>query len=199
MQTEGGQDMVATAINSALTHIQRKRDFEWNKDTIQVHCNPTGNIMTQAVSTTTNKPVVIKRINIAYGNNDPGLTGGAKVDYLSRTSQSSVATYGSGCCTSTKVIHAGCNVHMVPPPADNYKLYFEAVLWLPKLEHDSDTNFILLYGYDYMLYRSLQELNFYIKEDQRFEINMVLLREAANSLMAWDMSLISPTETEIDF
>ena len=199
MQTEGGSDMVAVAINSAMTHIQRKRDFEWNKITTQVNCNPKGNLLTQSLDLDTGEAVTIKRINVAYGVLKPELAGGPKVDYLSRTSQAQVNTYASGCPTALKVIHSGSDVFAVPTPEGAYKLYFEAIKWLPKLVHQSDTNFVLTYGFDYMIYRSLQELNFYIKEDQRFEINTVLLRGAEEGLMQWDMNLISPTETEIDF
>lgn len=199
MKTEGGTDMVAAAINSALVYIQRKRDFEWNKHDIKVHCNPKGNILTQAVLLDNNEKVQIKRINQAYGTSRPSLTGAAKVDYLSKSSQVSRETYGGRCSLDLeRVIHSACDVFVQPTPNDPYDLYFEAVIWLPPFVNETDTNFLLTYGMDFMVYRSLQELNFYIKEDQRFSINMALLREAENGLIQWDMSLLSPTETEID-
>ena len=199
MHTEGGIDMVGAAVNSALVYIQRKRDFEWNKKTIKVSCNPRGSILTQAVDLDTDTPITIKRIIQAYGLIKPEDSGTPTVDYLSKTSRNTDLRMGKSCANIPAVIHSADSVVLSPTPNDQYFLYFEAVKWLPPLVADSDTNFIMTYGYDYMLYSSLQELNFYIKEDQRFEINTMLLRKAEEGLMQWDMSLLSPTETEIDF
>ena len=199
METEvGSVDMLGVAVNSAMTHIQRLIDFEWNKGTIKVHCNPTGSLVEQTVDHTTGKEVVIKRIIQAYGHVEPkqGMTS-AKIDYLSKTSDVVDKTYGER-CLGPRVIHSACDVYMSPAPAEAYHLYFEAVKWMPELEHDSDRNFLFVYGFDYLIYRSMLELNFYIKEDQRFDINTALLNQAQNSLIAWNTSLLSPTETEIE-
>lgn len=69
---------------------------------------------------------------------------------------------------------------------------------MPRLVKEQDTNFLLDYGFDYIMYRSIVELNFFIKEDERFQVNTSMVSDTWNSLLAWDASLISPTETEIE-
>ena len=201
MVTEGGVDMVGLAIRSAVNHLQRSNDFEWCKQTVSVQCDPTGNI-NNALSYEQGlqgKPVRVKRIIQAYGAVPPKLIGSPQVMYFSKTSQVTDDTTGPNVYTNTmRVIHSAQNVYLSPLPEGPYKLYFEAVCLLPKLVHDSDTNFLFEFGFDYLTYKSIQALNFYIKEDERFEINMALLKQAEAGLMQWDVSLLSPTETEID-
>lgn len=198
MQTEGGVDMVAASIHSAQTYIQRKRDFQWAKTDIYIQCDPTGDLILNAVEVDTKQPVKIKRINVAYGTKEPSLEGGPKVDYISKNSQVYRQTYNQSGSTCERVIHSATKVFASPRPEGAYKLWFEAVKWIPPLVNESDTNFLLEYGFDFMLYRSLKELNFYLKEDQRFQINNNLLTEAEMGLLQWDDSLLSPTETEIN-
>ena len=160
MQTEGGVDMVGAAINSALTYIQRSRDFEWNKTDIRIHCNPKGDLLTNAVDLDTNQPIQIKRILQAYGTTKPGICGGPKVDYLSKSSQVARNTYGQQCGSAPeRVIHSATKVFACPTPDGGYDLYFEAVKWLQPLVHELDSNFLLDYGLDFLLYRTLKALN----------------------------------------
>lgn len=55
------------------------------------------------------------------------------------------------------------------------------------------TDFFLDYGYDFLLYRSLYELNFRLKEDQRVSISAGVVRDALESFLNWNTSLVEGT------
>ena len=194
----GTQNFVDTAINNAIIYAQRKCDFEWNKGVVSIRCAPIGYI-DQAFEN--NEQVRIKRIIKAFGPVDPGLSNNQSLPYLSRTSQIADDTLRkqNHCpCNGSRVIHDGQKVYHTPLIGEPHELYFYAVKWMPRLVKEQDTNFLLDYGFDYIMYRSIVELNFFIKEDERFQVNTSMVSDTWNSLLSWDASLISPTETEIE-
>lgn len=198
----GSVNLVDIAINNAITHAQRQRDFEWCKGVVKVSCNPKGSLMLAQPEEGSNTPVIIKRIVKAYGTEQPTGHDEKAIKYLSRASQTTDNTqaYSAGIqLCGPAVIHDGQHVYITPAQTGQYWLWFYAVKWLPRLVLDSDTNFLLVYGFDYVMYRALVELNFYIKEDERFPVNKTLLTDTWSSLVDWDVSLLSPTETELNF
>lgn len=197
----GTQNFVDIAVNNAIIYAQRKADFEWNKGDISIECDPTGNIM--SAKDEDGCVVKIKKIIKAYGLTQPPMGASPSIPYLSKVSQiaDDTLTQKSACWApdSPRVIHNGQKVFHVPTPTETpYNLYFYAVKWLPRLVKDSDTNFLLEYGFDFIMYRSILELNFFIKEEERFQVSQAMVQEAWNTLVGWDASLISPTETEIN-
>jgi hypothetical protein len=146
----------------------------------------------------------VKNIIKAFGTVQPTGHRDLSVPYLSRVSQigetNAERNHGVDPRRGFCVIHQGQYIYASPQPADApYTLWFEAVKWLPRLTNDLDTNFLFTYGFDFLMYRSIVELNFFIKEDERFQVSAKLLEDAWGSLMQWDASLVSPTETEIDY
>lgn len=216
----GGTNMVGVAINNAIIYAQRKANLEWCKGTVSIDCNPNGSIM--VAKDENGFPVFVKNIIKSFGLVQPTGHKDVSVPYLSRVSQIIESTqerelYRSqrDCTTPNQswvlmnaniarfgpcVIHQGQKIYCTPqPPTLPYTLWFEAVKWLPRLVNDLDTNFLLVYGFDFLMYRSIIELNFFIKEDERFQVNAKILDDAWSSFIQWDSSLVSPTETEIDF
>lgn len=196
----GTVNFVDTAINNAIIYAQRKCDFEWNKALVSVSCDPTGRI-DKAVEIDTGETVKLKKIIKALGSVNPGLANNRSLPYLSRTSQIADDTLRkqNHCCdNSPRVIHDGIKVYHTPLIEGKHNLFFYAIKWMPRLVKESDTNFLLDYGFDFIMYRSIIELNFFIKEDERFQVSNALVSDAWNTLTAWDASLISPTETEIE-
>tara|TARA_R110000868_G_scaffold81743_1_gene231167 strand:- start:24467 stop:25135 length:669 start_codon:yes stop_codon:yes gene_type:complete len=197
----GASNLVDIAINNAVIHAQRNQDFEWNKGTVTMACSPKGSIDT--VLDEAGEAVKIKRIIKAYGTAVPTGDYDLSIPYLSKVSQIGDNTKARLNLThvdrdTSRVIHQGKVVYMSPSPGDVYTLYFEAVKWLPRLSRDNDTNFLFDYAFDYLLYRSIVELNFYVREDERFNVTKDMIMSAWQSVIAWDASLISPTETEIE-
>ena len=195
----GTANFVDVAINNAVIYAQRKCDFEWNKGVVSIACNPTGNIMSALDDE--GQSVKLKKIVKAFGLNDPGLDDNKSLPYLSRTSQiadDTLRNQNHCLCTDPRVIHDGQRVYLIPRPEGAHSLYFYAIKWMPRLVKEQDTNFLLEYGFDFIMYRSIIELNFFIKEEERFQVSSTMVADAWNSLITWDASLISPTETEIE-
>lgn len=55
------------------------------------------------------------------------------------------------------------------------------------------TDFLLDHGFDFLMFRSITELNFYLKDDQRVNISQAKLNEAWDSMLAWDSLMIPST------
>ncbi len=73
-----------------------------------------------------------------------------------------------------------------PVPDDDLHLSLYHVKWLPPLDADTDTNFMLVEGFDYVVYKALEFFNSYLKEDARVSISNALMRSTWNSLVAFD-------------
>ncbi len=200
----GGQNFADLAINNAIIFAQRQWDFQFLKGDVKITCSPRGSMMT-ARDTEGTCVVKLKRIIKAYGTGVPDPHNAVSIPYLSRQSQIADVTNSRAndchCYNGTKVVHDGEYVYLSPAVVEvgtEYDLWFHAVRWLPRVSRDEHTNFLFDYGFDWLMYRSIYELNFFIKEDERFQVSTKMLNDAWASLTAWDVSLVSPTETEIE-
>ena len=70
--------------------------------------------------------------------------------------------------------------------------------WMPDYEDDEDTDFFLTDCQNFMLMRSLMQLNLYLKEDSRVQISAKEMQDAWIALRLWDDGLISTTTHEND-
>lgn len=195
----GSTNFVDVAINNAVIYAQRRVDFEWNKGVIVVPCATVGSLLNALDEN--GEPVKVKKIIKAFGAKQPTIGDSTSVPYLSRVSQIADDTTGRlnhCCCSGNRVVHEGLKVFHAPEINEAHNLYFYAVKWLPRLVADEDTNFLLEQAFDFLMYRSILELNFFIKEDERFQVSKVMLEDAWQSVITWDASLVSPTETEIE-
>lgn len=197
----GNINLATVAINNSVSFAQRKCDFEWNKMGVKLLCNPKGNLMN--CQDYENNPVKVKRIIKAFGTLEPSGHQDISVPYLSRVSQIGDDTMArqNRCFHSSSqiVVHEGQQIYVSPKPSSKpYFLHLFAVRWLSQLKNDHDTNFLLEYGTDFILYKSVEFLNFHVKEDERFAVTANLLRDSFTSLMQWDATHVSPTETEIE-
>jgi len=73
------------------------------------------------------------------------------------------------------------NAHIFPTIAHTYNLWY-----VPPTQ----TNFLLDYAFDYMLFRTIYELNFFLKEDLRVPISKAALDEIWNNVVRWNDSII---------
>ena len=67
---------------------------------------------------------------------------------------------------------------------------FDCVEWLPDFVSDNDSSFLLTYCYDFMMFRSIWELNFLLKEDQRFSISSTVLENTWQSVLEWNSKIV---------
>ena len=197
------------AINNAMMAAQRQHDFEWNKTEVYCDLNPNADILTDMKSLEDDSAVVVKRINRAFRLSTNGTQ--YPVDYISREAlinrlktrlnlnQIGTEETDTTGVSGNLIVHHGQKVSAYPQATVlPERVNFDAIIYQPRFTLDTDTNFLLQHGYDYLLYRSIVELNFLLKEDDRFEINVALVRESWDALVDWDVRLVGATETEVD-
>jgi len=73
-------------------------------------------------------------------------------------------------------------------------IYLDAICWLDdytSTDEDQQTDFLLDYCFDWLMYRSIFELNFFLKEDERVALSSELVADAWNAVIRWNGNLIS--------
>ena len=61
----------------------------------------------------------------------------------------------------------------------------------------SQTNFLLDYAFDYMLFHSISELNFFLKEDQRVKISDTKLQTVWNNVLNWNATIVANSVQDV--
>ncbi|MBX7157217.1 MAG: hypothetical protein K1X66_02355 [Verrucomicrobiae bacterium] len=98
---------------------------------------------------------------------------------------------------------------LYPQPTHEVDLVLDIVQWLPDYnevaqeneECNTDahaTDFFLEYCKDFMLFRSISELNFFIKDDERVAISQKKLDEAWQSVIKWDGELVDGASYDLE-
>lgn len=202
-------NLVTVAINNALLFAERKLDLEWSKCEVSVECNPKGNILTGALDSN-GSLVKVKKIlqvltapesllTLPYVSKDWLIRNhsGARDNLTPPAFQTKHTEGSSALCTA--VVHEGPEISLYPQPSTlPYTIPLRVVKYLSPLVNPDDTNYLLEYGYDYITYKSVKNLNFFLKEDQRFAISDSMLNESFQSLDQWNAELVSPSEEETD-
>lgn len=201
----GGINLADQAIKNAVLSVERKIDLEWSKKEVCVSCSPTGNLLTDTVDAN-DETVKVKKVLYALAGSGSFRT----IPYVSKTgliadqsgqdrfviNPASESRHSDTSGYQKAVVHDGQTLSLFPRPTEDYNLYLYAVTYLPTLSQPSDTNFILEYGYDYIIYKAVHNLNYFLKEDQRFNVSAAVLQEALDSFDCWNSELVSPTEQE---
>lgn len=97
-------------------------------------------------------------------------------------------------------IDNGANMPNAIPTAPGVEVRMDVFKWLlpyGKDENDPYTvqnDFMLDYCSDYLLYRMVTELNFFVKEDQRVSISQGKMQEAYDSVLAWNDTMVDGDE-----
>jgi len=61
-----------------------------------------------------------------------------------------------------------------------------------------EEDYLLESAFDWLLYRAVWELNFFVKEDERVQLSQTLIADAWNALRAWNENLISQSTDDTD-
>jgi hypothetical protein len=210
LTTADNQSLLRVAVNNAKQYAQRTIDFKWLEDSVYIDCNPSGDVLSGMKLEDTGASVQIKRITKAFKLIE-NQTAKTPIKYVSQQAlsrdlerridlgQLPQPNTRFGVETYEYAVHQGKRIWLYPKPTVTpYRLYFDAIVWLPDYSNDHATDFLLDYCRDFLLYRSMLELNFLIKEDERFEVSQTLYNDSWNSMLNWNNSLITPTDTELD-
>lgn len=201
---QSGIDLILASTNRTMLWAQRSHDFEYCrvKQTLLVNGVTGGNLTTL--------PIPIKKVERIF------TAGGAQADFTDRmtvvnryTRKPSIDGISAEEVRITvpttrqplTVYQLGTFIYTMfplPPlyaiPSNDYTYSLDTVKWQAPLVNPADDNFFLTYCNDWMLFRTLTELNVYLKEDTRVEIDQKKTDEAWAAVLSWDASL-TPANT----
>jgi hypothetical protein len=66
--------------------------------------------------------------------------------------------------------------------------------WMDSYVNGTETDFLLDYCFDYMLFRTISELNYFLKEDQRVALSTQVVKDAWESLKAWNAMIVEQSD-----
>lgn len=205
-----GLDLLSKAVYRARLWAQLNHNFEYNRCAITIPdvSTTSGASLSTAVLYGTETAVPVKTIETAYL---PVSSGGAIVEIPIGITQrrlhalalrrkyagiapSDVASTNVLSMSKYEMVQVGRQIYIRPADTATlgatFDLHADAVRWSEIFTGDNDSDFFLQFGESFMLYRSLVELNFFLKEDERVQISAQVLQDAWNALLAWDTSLV---------
>lgn len=80
---------------------------------------------------------------------------------------------------------------LYPTPAQERYILLTYNALFPPLVNDLDTNFFLTFCKDWVISKSLQRFNMYLKDDQRIPISDAQIKDDWNSLIRWDDEMLT--------
>jgi len=103
------------------------------------------------------------------------------------------------------VVKEGRTVFVAPSdssqfPTNPFDLHFNVVAWLPKYMDGTEDDFLIENCFDWMLFYSISQLNFYLKEDERVVLSANVLKDTWDSVIKWnsELSMNSTDDTNLD-
>jgi len=83
---------------------------------------------------------------------------------------------------------------LYPTPTEAIELFITYNSLLPELSAGADTNFILEFCFDFILAKAAKNMNIYLKDDIRIQINNDQMKENFESIKAWDAMIRNSQE-----
>lgn len=218
---QNGIDLLLTAINAGHVEAQKHRDFELAKCTVDIPVSLNrGAPIGAAVLHGTTDPVIVKKI-LRAGYVDPQGGGIMPVKFVSQGTEAydrwlqARQTYrwspppqqdgiwgGYVVQSGTQLYYYGQSVLNQNPVT----LMFDVVQIFPDYVDDESgfkDDFLLQYGYEYLMWYTVVRCNYLVKEFvQREEGNLPTPKDerdaAWNKLIAWDASLVTSGDNSLD-
>lgn len=207
---KGTLDLLDRAINMARRHAEREHNFELARCSVKVTVNLTsGGTLDSAVDFDDEETLVeVKRIERAFLPVSNGayapieLAGrGKHMERLKRSfsgAQSLVEMIGlSVWVPNFSLSQQGGKIYLHPSGSSLYngatavEVALDVVRFLPPYASDDDEDFLLTNAEDWLLFRSIFELNFFLKEDERVPVSARALQEAWESVVKWDAQIVN--------
>ena len=202
-------DLLLNACNNARLYAERRVDFELA--VTQVHIpgmtlNEGGSLLSAVLASDDTTPVAIKKIRTPYiPLHHPGhyfpvcLTSKKKWDDRIKVRWEGAhphdrADFAYLTDSPFEVVQSGNSVFIAPPNARMYNagtltIAADVIAWLPRYVDGTEEDFLLDFCFDWLTYRAVQELNFYLKEDERVQISASFVKEAWDALVIWNNEL----------
>ena len=208
-------DILARAVNKARLWAERKHNFELSRISVSipsVSLTDGGDLTTAVDVADLTTPVVVKLIERGFipfqdssGNYFPiqVISRDTHMSRLQRRYENMVSNRMAEASPATlpaqfAIVRQANKIYLMPAYANAYGLNTTVInvrLDVVRFQPDYDasthpTDFFLTYCEDFMLLRSIVELNFFLKEDQRIPISAAALKDSWESVLAWDASIV---------
>lgn len=215
----GGVDTLKRAVNKARKWAEQRRNFEYNRLSVKIPSVSltTGGALSTAVDNADGTtPVLVKLIERAFLSLSSGDTVPIEVtsrNYhirrLQRRYDDLQSTINVAPARSTvmyqgfSLVQQGQTIYVNPPNSVQFggsttiPVFLDVVRWRPDYSGDTDTDFFLDHCTEFILYRSIYQLNLHLKEDQRIPISKDALADAWDSVIQWDTSLIDGASNDV--
>jgi len=208
-----GVDLLSNAVNLARQHAEKLIDFEFSKARAKL---PSVSVSTGALFTSIvtldGSPIRTKGIERAW-TTDATLSRKYPLEILSSNAWEArlarkfdqtdprLDAPSHVIASPTLILH-GDRLYVEPSTlfgtGTTIDLRLHVVKWLPDYVADADTDFILDVGAEWVIYRSIQQLNFHLKEDQRLELQAQVVNDAWEALRRWNTSVVMSRTEELN-
>ena len=202
-----GFDLLLQSCNNARLYAERMVDFELAMANVEISSVDlhNGASLTTAVLTGTATSVNVKKIMTPW----LGAEGGTQFpvdlvdkrtwnDRLKRRYEGArprdTADYAFITESPFVVVQTGNTIFVAPADhkalGGTFPIFLDAWLWLPAYVDGTETDFLLANCFDWMIYRCVYELNFFLKEDERVMLSTKLMDNSWDALVKWNNELI---------
>lgn len=209
--TTDGLDLLLLAVNNAKDFCQRAIKFEYAKSfaTIQNVDLQVGGSLTSAVRYGTTNGVSIRNIERAWLGFADG-SGQFPITFVSRdaysrrlqrkyenasraTPDTTFASMVDG--SPFTLTQVGQQIYVTPANSEAFgsstpSVFLDIVEWLADFDGTAQSSFLFDYCFQLMMFRSIVELNFFLKEDQRVAISSAVLDSLWNNVVQWNANII---------
>lgn len=201
-------DILTKAVYRARTNAQLRHNFEALRCAISIPnvSITAGALLSTAVLDGTVTAVDVKTIECAF------ITVGSvqlpidtiskahhrmtlKQSYAALGSVSDLTAYAPASVGSYSLVRQGDRIFVTP--ADStflggtpFTLKADAVQWADTYASDSVGDFFTNQGEQFVIFRTVYELNYFLKEEERVQLSVPLMQDAWDALIAWDTSLV---------
>jgi len=208
-------DLILQACNNARLYAERKIDFELSVNTVTIPAVDrfNGASLNTAVLYGTSTSANVKKIRtpfvaMANGHQFPVDLWTKKKwnDRLKARYEGARPTDTSdyACITDSPfvVVQDGFNIFVAPADSNSllgtFPVYLDCWLWLPPYVNGTENDFLLDNCFDWMMYRCIYELNFFLKEDERVELSTKLMGDSWDAVIKWNDQLINTAVDDTD-
>lgn len=193
-------DMLLLAINHSKDFAQREVDFEWQLAQVKIPLvNGVGKVTEAREIDDSSVAVRVKSLREAFvlvnGQytpipiiSRPGHIGELKRQYLVRTQTDNPELTTP--VNQMRCVRMGMKFYLTPFTSTFQEVAFDAIEWIKDFRGDTDQHWLLDYCFDFMMFRSLYELNYLLKEDARFPISMSVLGSTWDNVKGWNATHI---------
>lgn len=206
-------EYVAQAVNSAKDFVQRGLDFEYSRLEAQVTAVSVtdGALLTAAVLKGTATPVIVKSVESVWLSNSAGSGQfpikmaswdaykerlARRSEHVTRIDDANSITDGSITPNTLTYVQLGRKFFIYPANQQalggaTFTVFLDIFEWIDDFTVDGTQHWIFDHCFDMLKFRSIVELNYFLKEDQRKVISDAHMEKLWLNVVNWNNTIIS--------